>query len=465
MGYVFYDIETTGLDKFFDQIITFAAIKTNDEFKIEDEFLISCKILPHIIPSPQALLINKINISELTSNLLPSYYEMSCMINKKIMQWTPSIFIGHNSIRFDELFLRQLFYQNLFNPYLTNINNNCRLDSLIMYQIAAILYNDRIKIPKKNGKNKFGLYDLAVANGFNYLESHTAINDARAVLFLCKLLYEDIPELWSNSVRFSKKSSVIDFVNNEDYFCLCLTRSDEKLCYHVIKIGVSPFDPNEILVFNLLHNPDKLMELTDDGIINYLEENIYVLCTFKANACPSILPEYDICDSLINHELNKSEIDRRVNFIKNNRTLTEKLLTIFYKNRSEFPSHKQVEGRLYEKFINNNDYNLMSRFHDIPWSSRYMLLEQISDDRIKELGLRVIFNEKKNSLPEHILSKLNSFVSDRILGKLDDCTWLTIQGALNDIDELLKHNTHYDSKLLLDLKSYLYEKYIDIGSV
>ena len=43
------------------------------------------------------------------------------MINlkKKFMEWSPAIFIGYNSIKFDEEFLRNSFFKNLLDPYIT----------------------------------------------------------------------------------------------------------------------------------------------------------------------------------------------------------------------------------------------------------------------------------------------------------------------------------------------------------
>ena len=57
MPYVFYDTETTGTETPFDQILQFAAIRTDDALNELERFNIRCRLLPHIIPSPKALLI------------------------------------------------------------------------------------------------------------------------------------------------------------------------------------------------------------------------------------------------------------------------------------------------------------------------------------------------------------------------------------------------------------------------
>ena len=67
MPYVFYDTETTGTETAFDQILQFAAIRTDDDLNELDRFNIRCRLLPHIVPSPGALRLTNILIHVLAS--------------------------------------------------------------------------------------------------------------------------------------------------------------------------------------------------------------------------------------------------------------------------------------------------------------------------------------------------------------------------------------------------------------
>ena len=80
------------------------------------------------------MLVTGIGPSQFANPELPSHYQMVRAIKAKLDEWTPSVFIGHNSLSFDEHLLRQAFYKTLHAPYLTNTNNNCRSDSLRMFQ-------------------------------------------------------------------------------------------------------------------------------------------------------------------------------------------------------------------------------------------------------------------------------------------------------------------------------------------
>jgi exonuclease I len=57
MGFVFYDLETTGISPAFDQPLQFAAIRTDDSVAEIERVNLRCRIAPHIIPSPQALIV------------------------------------------------------------------------------------------------------------------------------------------------------------------------------------------------------------------------------------------------------------------------------------------------------------------------------------------------------------------------------------------------------------------------
>ena len=73
MNYVFYDFETSGNNKDFDQILQLGAVLTDDNFQIKDKINISCRLKKDIIPAPEALLINKISIDQLKSNEVSHY--------------------------------------------------------------------------------------------------------------------------------------------------------------------------------------------------------------------------------------------------------------------------------------------------------------------------------------------------------------------------------------------------------
>ena len=110
--FIFYDLETSGLNKMFDQIFQFAAVLTDSNLNIIDEFEIRSRRMPHIVPNPGALLVTGVKPDAIDQAEF-SYYEFSTNIKDKLLDWSPAIISGYNTLSFDEPFLRSLFYQNL----------------------------------------------------------------------------------------------------------------------------------------------------------------------------------------------------------------------------------------------------------------------------------------------------------------------------------------------------------------
>ncbi|MFO7680452.1 MAG: hypothetical protein R6X34_10410 [Chloroflexota bacterium] len=54
--YLFYDLETSGLNSAFDQCLQFAAIRTDADFQVLERHEFRVRLRPDIIPSPGALL-------------------------------------------------------------------------------------------------------------------------------------------------------------------------------------------------------------------------------------------------------------------------------------------------------------------------------------------------------------------------------------------------------------------------
>src|SRR5438045_2536712 len=111
MPFVFYDTETTGTNTTFDQLLQFAAILTNVDLTELDRFEVRCRLMSHVVPSPGALKATRVRPKLLTDPSLPSHYEALCMIADKLRSWSPAVFIGYNSLDFDEPLLRQAFFQ------------------------------------------------------------------------------------------------------------------------------------------------------------------------------------------------------------------------------------------------------------------------------------------------------------------------------------------------------------------
>lgn len=90
-GFVFFDTETTGLRPGWDQIVHFAAIRTDADLNEIERFETRCRLQPYVVPHPMALLTNGLSIASLCDQDLPSHHQMVCDIGRCLAAWSPAI--------------------------------------------------------------------------------------------------------------------------------------------------------------------------------------------------------------------------------------------------------------------------------------------------------------------------------------------------------------------------------------
>lgn len=459
MSFVFYDTETTGTNTAFDQILQFGAIKTDYELNELDRFEIRCRLLPYVVPSPGAMRVTGVTVEQLTDPTLPSHYQMVRAIRAKLTEWSPAIFIGHNSLGFDEHLLRQAFYKTLHAPYLTNTNGNCRTDSLRMIRAVARFTPNALSIPiDDRGKQVFKLDQLAPANGFDHSAAHEAIVDVEATIHLCRIMAERVPEHWSNFVRFAQKAAVTDFALEEDVFALTDFFYGRPYSWMVTAIGPNPEYGSEMLVFDLSIDPDVLSTLPEDELVARLAERPKPVRSMRTNAAPIVLAYEDAPEDIRNAAPGLDELRRRVARVKNDSALSSRLITAFIQTREERVPSAHVEEQIYDSFTGNDDQSVMERFHELDWPHRTPLLEQLSDERLRSLGQRLIYVEAPHVMAEASRRDYETTVASRLMAADGTVPWLTFPKAIEEVDDLITTAADSESALLSDLRQYLVQR-------
>jgi len=140
-SYLFYDIETTGLNKAFDQVLQFAAIRTDLQLNEIDRHDLKVKLRPDVIPSPQAILTNRKSPRDFPAGLCE--YESTSEIHR-LMNLPDSISLGYNTLGFDDEFLRFSFHRNLLSPYTHQYKNGCHRMDLYPMTVIYYLYKPNI---------------------------------------------------------------------------------------------------------------------------------------------------------------------------------------------------------------------------------------------------------------------------------------------------------------------------------
>jgi len=132
----------------FDQIVQFAAIRTDNGLNETDRFELRSRIDPNVVPDVQAMLANGLSIEALTDQHLSTHYQMMRDLNERLVSWSPAIFLGYNSIRFDEEFLRHALYRTLHTPYLTSLHGNGRNDVMSLALACSASGDNALRVRK-----------------------------------------------------------------------------------------------------------------------------------------------------------------------------------------------------------------------------------------------------------------------------------------------------------------------------
>lgn len=456
MSFVFFDTETTGLSRAFDQIVHFAAIKTDNDLNEIEKFEARSRLNSHVIPHPEALCVSRRRISDLLDSRLPTHYAMACAIRAKLRSWSPAIYAGYNSLRFDEELLRQAFFQTLHPPYLTSLHQNGRADVMGLALSAAAMTNGAIRVPvDQHGRMIFRLANLARENNIPHLP-HDPLSDIRASLGLARLVRGRAPDAWDRFVRFSKKATVIDFIDNEDGFLLTEFFSNQAYHTPVVCVGADPTQATVRFCLALNSRTRDLLQQSDDVFSDRLRQIPCPVRRIRVNAAPVMTPLYEVDGQDLALDLDHSQIETLAQEIKSNAAICARIVALFAATSAPFLPPNYVEESIYQGFPCYEDESLMEEFHQTQWEDRLGLVMRLQDNRMRALGLRLIYLEAPTLLPSNLAISVQQDLHQRVRSGGDEPRGL--HHALSKIDEMLSSAAGDDVQTLTEYRAYLAQR-------
>ncbi|MCG8477154.1 MAG: exodeoxyribonuclease I [Cytophagales bacterium] len=202
--FLFYDLETSGLNPCFDQVLQFAAIRTDMELQELERHELRIRMRPDVIPSPEAILTTQIALKdweELDTNEYEGIKKIHRMFNEP-----NTISLGYNTLGFDDEFLRFSFYRNLLDMYSHQFAQGCmRADLFPMMSFYYLFRPEVLKWPRIDGKVSLKLEELNRANQLAEGQAHDAMVDVEATVALAHRL-KSHEDMWAYCLsQFSKK--------------------------------------------------------------------------------------------------------------------------------------------------------------------------------------------------------------------------------------------------------------------
>jgi exodeoxyribonuclease-1 len=436
VGLIFYDTETTGTNPAFDQILQFAAIRTDDDLNETGRFEARSRLLPYVIPSPGALRVTGLTIDDLLDESHPSHYEMVCRVRETLAGWCPSAFLAYNGLRFDEEFLRQAFYQCLHPPYLTNTGGSKRADALALVQTAALLHPNALAVPlSEKGRPVFKLDRLAPVNGFDHSNAHDALADVEATIFLCKLVKDRCPEVWRRFLRFATKDAVADFIYGVDAFVL--VQPSRQTAYAVTALGDHPAMNNISYCWDLRVDPRQFADLSDEELPKALAKSGSPVRKLKKNAAPSLCPLDEAPDHIVPAD-ERELLERRGRWVRRDREFVLRVLRASADNETEYPPSPHVERQIYDGFWSAADGRRLQAFHAGDWGARVRIADELEDRRLAWLARRIIWVERPDLCPEPQATALAEEKARRLLAAEGESGgWNTLEKASAELTNIL----------------------------
>ncbi|RRD67408.1 exodeoxyribonuclease I [Comamonadaceae bacterium OH2310_COT-174] len=268
--FLWHDYETFGADPRRDRPAQFAAIRTDlqlNELQAPLEWF--CQPPQDYLPDAQACLITGITPQRAWQQGV-SEAVFAQRVHDAFSQ-PGTIGVGYNTIRFDDEFTRFLLWRNLRDPYAREWRDgNGRWDLLDVVRMAYALRPDGLQWPLgDDGRVSFRLEALTAANGLVHEAAHDAVSDVRATIALARRLRQCNERLFDFALRLRDKRAVAQelglpaapaqarpFVHVSGMFPV------EQGCMAVMwPLASHPHNRNELIAWNLSHDPSELAEL------------------------------------------------------------------------------------------------------------------------------------------------------------------------------------------------------------
>jgi exodeoxyribonuclease-1 len=188
-SFFFYDLETSGFNPRTQRIMQFAGQRTDLELKPVGEPVNELiKMTDDCLPDVDAVLITGITPQQTIAEGLTEAEFLRIFENEVATPGT--IFVGFNTVRFDDEFMRCLHYRNFYDPYEWQWREDrSRWDILDVVRMTRALRPDGIQWPfNLDGKASNRLELLTGLNKLEHEHAHDALSDVEATIAVARLL-------------------------------------------------------------------------------------------------------------------------------------------------------------------------------------------------------------------------------------------------------------------------------------
>lgn len=489
---LWYDLETFGLDPAHDRIAQFACIRTDEELvEMGESIKMYCKPAVDYLPAPAACKVHGITPQTAWELGLDEYHFARRVLDEFSRPGTTVA--GYNSVRFDDEFVRNLLYRNLFDPYEREYaNGNSRWDAINLLRAARDLRPEGIVWPTDpDGTPVFKLEALAKANGVAHDSAHDALSDIRATIGLARLVKARQGKLYQWYYKHRRRDSLKPLIDLSSRRMLVHTSAEYtsiKGCSTLVApVGIDPSNRNQLIALDLRFDPGELLTLSVDDIrarvfakAGERDAPRVPLSRIKLNHCPFLAPSSTMSAKASDRlGIDMKACQAHLDIVNANPGLARKLVAVFDEPLPP-PASDDPDANLYSGgFFPSSDREKLDRIHQKIEASGEDLAElklvkdelrgmKFKDDRIPRLLGRLFARNFPETLSDSERLKWRDFCQARLqLPAAEGSAELADYSRLVETD-LADPDTPAPARAivhaLLDWKAYLERTVISWGA-
>lgn len=374
-SFFFYDLETSGIGSRESRIMQFAGQRTDLNLRpIGDPENVYIKMAPDILPDPDAILITGITPQTTLAEGISEAEFLKHFTGSIATAGT--IFLGFNTVRFDDEFMRCLHYRNFYDAYEWQWQDGkSRWDILDVVRMTRALRPEGIEWPfDVNGKATNRLELLTALNKLSHEHAHDALSDVYATIEVARLIRNKQPKLFDFLLSMRDKRKVADLADSGQPFVY--TSGQYSSEFEKTAVVAKMFDHPKrqgSLVYDLRFDPQVFADMTVDQLVeawkwkkDRAEGDLRLpIKTLQYNKCPAVAP-LGVLDEQSRERL-KVDLATATKHFRTLQSMTEfqkRVATAldiidgeYQTSLMEVPKH--VDGQLYDGFFGNQDKQSM----------------------------------------------------------------------------------------------------------
>ena len=400
--FFFYDLETSGLRARDDRIMQFAGQRTDMDLRpIGEPINVLVSLSDDILPSPDAIMVTGITPQ---STQTDGYTEAQfCRLLMDEVFTPDTIAVGYNNVRFDDEFIRHTLWRNFYDPYeWAWSEGRSRWDLLDVVRMTRALRPDGLEWPvDESGKAVNKLELLAAANGLVHDKAHDALSDVEALIALTGRIKQAQPKLFDYLLTMRNKKKLLELINL-DTPTPCVYTSGRYDAAHdktTVAYPLAPGPhPSSVLMYDLRVDPTPFLRATPKQLAETIfasrdarsQEGFVPLPVKELNygRCPAIAPLGVLDDATQQRlEIDLEVIQKHQAVIVANPGFAGAVREA-YELREPYETGGDVESRLYDGFIPDQDKTRLSVVRAADAQSLADFHPQFLDERYDTLLLR-----------------------------------------------------------------------------